>query len=227
MTARSIIESAFRELNAIPTGTSPTDAEINEALDLLNTFIRSLFSFDLGIKLRDFPIPIVESLCLSADDRSLINFKNVRFIVRNMTPTTVALSDDIDDGALIQAVDAGSSSDFTISSTSRLIDASFTLTLQPGFISKTLFYRADKGAWITVPETLNIDDEVPFPPDLDDLLITGLAIRLSSRFSVEIFSGTERAFRRALARARSRYAQNVDTPVSKQPLELLAGDGLW
>lgn len=56
-TAKSIIQSAYREGNLIPAGTTPTAAEQAEALERLNRLVQGTYGFEMGENLADWQFP--------------------------------------------------------------------------------------------------------------------------------------------------------------------------
>ncbi len=55
--ARDIIRRGFREDNLIPAGTNPTAAELTEGLELLNSFMLSVYGYELGEPMEDWVAP--------------------------------------------------------------------------------------------------------------------------------------------------------------------------
>src|SRR5579864_8645241 len=55
--ASAIIQSAYREGNLIPVGTSPTTAESTEALERLNRYVQGVYGDMLGENMMDWDAP--------------------------------------------------------------------------------------------------------------------------------------------------------------------------
>jgi len=72
------------------------------------------------------------------------------------------------------------------------------------------FYRADLGDWKHVT-TLALTDTPILPADFDDLLITGLSIRLSPRYGQDPRPGTLNTYKDLMKQAKTRYRQSGNT----------------
>jgi hypothetical protein len=64
--AQALITSAFRENNLIPIGTSPTTAELTEALERLNRYVQGVYGYELGEPLKDWAYPAPQRTALVA-----------------------------------------------------------------------------------------------------------------------------------------------------------------
>jgi hypothetical protein len=56
-TAQAILQSVYREPNLIALADTPTSAELTEGLDRLNTYILSVYGYELGEPLQDWQCP--------------------------------------------------------------------------------------------------------------------------------------------------------------------------
>jgi hypothetical protein len=225
-TAREIITDAVREGNLRAIGEPITDAEYAESLARLNTWIRSLLGYEIGVKLqpwasppsRTSPVAARQPLRPAVTDLPANIWPyppaNVRLKTKITAPTTVffpnVLTTNIPtDGARMALADVGSTDTLTIDANGVLIEGAPTLTLDltdPDNKQREWFFRADLMDWRRVQD-LTLDDEVPFPGDLDDMLIAGLSIRLSPRFGQPVNPATAEAYRRWLEIAQTRYKQ--------------------
>jgi hypothetical protein len=218
-TARSIITDAFREVNIIPIGREPTEDEFAEGLGRLNTYIDSLFGTDLGEFLRDWPLtklytapefrptPLDEREASIPDRVRPYPPLNARIITRLSSPKTAYLFPEPIDGARLALVDTGSTAAVTLDANGRRIQGAPALTFLPApGTTYNWFYRADLGEWVQITE-LELDDELFFPPEFDDLFITGIAIRLAPRFGVRAGRETIAVQQRMGKKLKLRYAQ--------------------
>lgn len=218
-TARTIITDAYREVNIIPIGTDPTDAEFAEGLRRLNVYIDSLFGMDLGEFMQDWPLtklwtaPEFRATPLGRFDTDLpaevrpYPPLNARIITNLAQAKTVYLYPEPIDGARLAVADIGSTAELTISGNGRRISGAASLTYIPSpSVTRQWFYRADKGEWTEIVE-LGLDDELFFPSEFDDLFVTGLAIRLAPRSGQRAGQETIAANIRAGKKLKRRYAQ--------------------
>ena len=218
-----IIAQAFREGNLVAVGAQPTTEEQTEGLDRLNNFVSALFGFNLGVYLQDWSVPpsttapIYARYPLLPADEALppevwpYPPSNVRLLSRLSTATTVYLQARPEDGARIAFRDIGATATLTLDANGRLIEGALTKDLVAGASGAEWFYRADLGDWRLLG-TLALTDSSPLPPEFDDLLITGLSIRLSARYGNEPSSGTALVFKDMLDKLRTRYAQALREP---------------
>lgn len=218
-TARSIITSAFREVNVIPIGREPTADEFAEGLGRLNTYIDSLFGTDLGEFLRDWPLtklytapefrktPILPGVGALPEEVRPYPPLNARIITRLSSPKTAYLFPEPIDGARLELADTGSTAAVTLDANGRRIEGAAALTFVPSpNTTYSWFYRADLGEWVRITE-LELDDELFFPAEFDDLFITGIAIRLAPRFGVRAGQETIAVQQRMGKKLKLRYAQ--------------------
>lgn len=219
MTAISdIIVAAYREGNLRNEGAPLTDGERAEGLSRLNSWLASLFGSEIGEQLYDWQVPAPTSAVGWPDALYKVCADPTRpppqsRIVNGVTTdTTIYLPQCPNDGSRIGYVDVGASAAVTIDRNGRLIDgAADNVTLDPGSSPRIWFYRADLGSWNTVT-SLTQESESPLPVEFDDLLITGLYIRLSSRTGVPVTEGTANTYREMLRKVRGRYKQPTPTP---------------
>lgn len=219
-TATELITQALRESNVIPIGTAPSTAQLNEALPRLNNYIESLFGTKLGeFFFMDWPVPPRQTSPVNAryplapaDTKLPRNVwpylpNNVRIVASPTEATTIYLPRKPNDGARIGLADVGSTADLTIDANGRYIEGVAVLTLTPADDApREWFYRADLGTWQR-RAPLALTDESPFPAEFDDLLVTGLAIRLGPRFGKRPPQETAITNQRMERRLKQRYKQ--------------------
>lgn len=218
-TAQEIIDQAFREGQLIPVGASPTSDERTEGLGRLNSFIKSLFGFELGELTAEWQVPPRSTAPVSAryplepvDEKLPSDVwpyppPNVTLSTKISSATTVYLDQNPRDGARVRLADAGSSANLTIDANGRTIEAAATITVTPASDApREWFYRKDKSDWVRLA-TLALNDAVPFPEMFDDLLITGLAIRLAPRNGQPVHNATLARYRDMQRKFKAHYKQ--------------------
>lgn len=230
-----IIVQSFREGNFIPVGQTTTAEELVEAVPRLNSFLRSLLGIELGEQYRDWYVPSVWDPAaplrfpLTPSGDGAVSAEpwayppaNVRLITRITADKTLFFPAFPSDGARMAYVDVGSSGTITLSGNGRLIEGKQSLSglpadgdIIPELSGRKWLYRADLGNWIRL-QTLGPDDEVPLPEEFDDLLVTGLVIRLAPRFGVEIHESVVARHGDMLDRLKKRYKQSEKIPSSAE-----------
>jgi hypothetical protein len=234
MFVSEIITAAFREGNLIPVGTDPTAAERAEALGRFNNFVAALFGFELGELLTDWTVPPPQRnapvaaqypLAPAAHDLPSDVWpyppSNTRLLFASANNLMVYLQQNPHDGAQMAYVDVGQLGGvLTLNGNGRLVDGTSTLVLSAD--PTRLFYRADLADWIVLA-TLAETDSSPLPAEFDDLLITGLSIRLSPRFGNDPREGTVATYTSMRTKLIARYRQPTaalgnaaDTPRTQQ-----------
>lgn len=229
---QALVTGAFREGNLIPVGTTPTNGELTEGLDLYNRLMLSTFGFIVGEKLRDWRIQEVQrtgttsrvypllpgSQIPRVPQYPLYPPQNAR-IVWDGSPVHAYFPERPDDGAVI-GLTAGSGAaqqdnqgELTLDGNGLLIDGAETVEYDSLAMVVPIrwFYRADLGQWIEVAAQALSDDCV-FPPELDDLWVCMVSIRLAPRYSKEISESTVSRVKTMQTLLRSRYAQSEPTP---------------
>lgn len=224
MIVSEIIREGLREGNLIPIARDPTTAEVAEALGRLNTLVKALYGFELGELLQDWPVPSKQrTAAVSAQfpyapperdmpaQVTIYPPANVRIVAKLATDTTIWLPQRPDDGARVGFVDVGSSGFLTLDANGRLIEDATGIPAPDAIIDppnvSQWFYRADLGTWQRILP-LVLTDLSPFPDEFDDLLITGLCIRLSPRYGNEVRAGTASMYTDVLGKFKARYRQH-------------------
>lgn len=231
-----IIIQAFREGNFTAVGESTTAEELAESVPRLNNYIRSLLGFEVGEVLREWYVPgewdpaapLRFPLTPTADGEVSAEPwayppTNTRLVVRVDRAHTVYFPANPMDGARMAYVDTGSTSPVTLHGNGRLIEGAPSITGAPGaqlpasaaaeLAGRSWLYRSDLGDWIRLID-LTPTDPVPLPPEFDDLLVTGLAMRLAPRFGVDIPEMIVARNGDMLGRLKKRYKQSERIPTS-------------
>jgi hypothetical protein len=239
-----IVVQAFREGNFVTIGSNTTAEELVEAIPRLSNYVMSLMGYELGEMLRDWYVPGVylEDMPLRypltplddavSTDQYPYPPANTRLIVTVTAPEIVYLPAYPQDGARIAVANVGSTSTIDIRGNGRLIaDAAGVGATSTGAVAPstlhgvTWFYRADLGTWIRIQPLTSKDDEVPLPYEMDDLLVTGLAMRLAARYKAdgEAFPPSVAA-RNAdmLKRLHARYKQSERMPSSSELRQIMS-----
>ena len=229
-TALDIIKQAFREGNFIAVGEDPTVEEIAESIPRLHNLIESLFGFEIGEAYSDWHVPSVfvsEALLRSpltpatsvtASSADLYKFPppNVRLLVKTTEARTIYLPANPCDGARMQFLNIASSGVVvTIDGNGHLVESAATVAATTSALhGRKWFYRADLGDWTRLTAVVDEDDPMPLPEEFDDLLVCGLAIRLSARFEVTVKPETFGRFTDMMRRLKKRYKQTSGMPAS-------------
>lgn len=143
--------------------------------------------------------------------------KNSRLVFGGVTGT-IYFPEQPDDGsrmAIVQGSGAGDGGAVgqiaTLNGNGRTIEASNTKTFtfaSPATTPVQWLYRADLGDWVRVPTTtLASTDDIGFPPDLDDLWVCMLAIRLAPSYGKTTAPETSATAARMIKKLKARYRQ--------------------
>ncbi len=222
---REIIVQAFRDGNFVAVGEGTTAEELLEAVPRLNNFISSLFGIELGEALREwyapqswnpaaplrYPLTPDGSGATSADPW-IYPPANVRLLVKIADPRTIYFPASPNDGARMAYADAGSTGALTLHGNGRMIEGAASLLMNPATMNgRKWLYRADLGNWIELRRLASMD-AVPLPEEFDDLLVTGLIIRLASRYQTPADPTVIERHGDMLGRLKKRYKQSERMP---------------
>lgn len=112
--------------------------------------------------------------------------------------------------ALIQGSGAGdmgvAGSQIVLDGNGRTIETANTKTYTDPVAARAWLYRADLGDWKAVLP-LAAGDDCPFPPELDDLWITRVSMRLAPRFGKPVMSETQATSIMMMKTLKTRYRQ--------------------
>lgn len=143
--------------------------------------------------------------------------KNSRLVFGGVTNTYVYFPEAPDDGsrmAIIQGSGAGDSgvvgATVTLDGNGRTIETTATKQYTDPVTARQWLYRADLGDWRAVVD-MALTDDCPFPSELDDLWICGLAIRLAPRYEKQVHPQTEAQYLLAMRKLKARYRQAMNT----------------
>lgn len=233
-----IVVQAFREGNFTAVGQTTTAEELIEAVPRLNNYISALFGIEIGEHYRDwyvpgawdpaqplrYPLTPDGSTATSADPYQRPP-ANVRLISKITSAKTIYFPATPNDGARMSYIDVGATGLVTLDGNGRLIEGSTTLSGAVAVPPETAgelsgrkwFYRADLGNWLRIT-SLTESSEVPLPEEFDDLLVTGLAIRLAPRFGIKIDDSIALRNADMLSRLKKRYKQSEQMPASTAEL---------
>jgi len=240
-TVSEIIVQAFREGNFTAVGETTTSEELSESIPRLRNLISSLLGFELGEAYRDWYVPtsLVPEAPLQypltpdgSDVTSAVPYQyppqNTRLVVKITEAKTLYFPAMPNDGARMAYVDMGSTvtADMTLNGNGRLIEGSSTIVSNLDGVPSVTFhgrkwmYRADLGNWILLEHLDEATDTVPLPPEFDDLLVCGLAMRLAPRFQVQVDEVISSRYTDMLMRLKKRYKQSERMPTSHELRQL-------
>lgn len=228
-TVSQIITDAYRESNLIAVSSSPTSGEEIEGLRILNRLIKSVFGFEAGEVLKDFPLGNngVVSPTSYPDYGNLPSGEwfaplNVRFVLNLDNSIDLPLNPSPDDGSRFGVLDVSgnlSTNNVTIKGNGRRIETLSELTLSTDSVNQEWFYRGDLGNWVKFSSLLSSDD-FPFPEEFEDMFIIMLAMRINPRYTVTLDPQSLQALRRSRTQFRARYAQKVEVGSEKGLIHL-------
>lgn len=237
--ASDLIQSAYREGNLIPVGTSPTAAEQTEALDVLNRFINGIFGNEMGENLADWLFPAPQrTATVAANFPQFPGNSNLLLGTSSaMTPYPPANSRVVwgvvtgkvyfperpEPGARMAFVQASGAGDagaagqiLTLDGNGRQIqdpaDKAFknTVALTAPAAGAQWFYRDDLGQW-ALCQDVAAGDPSPFPKEFDDFFICALSKRLAPRYSKITANETIAQANKTLMALKARYRQTAPT----------------
>ena len=233
-TVTQIINDAFREVNLIAIGGSPSAGETDEALRFLNRFVRSLFGNEMGELLEPMAlgkgnINTQDNVPQYMDD--LQDFyvpNNVRLMCNLTGSMTLNLNPAPYDGSRFGIVDVSdnlSTYPLTFNGNGRSVEGNTSVTLNTNGIQQEWFYRDDLGDWVKLSE-LTASDNSPFPEEFDDFLSIGLAMRLMPRAGATMPAETASTFNDIRRKFYDRYTQRGEVP-TEQALVRLPSNRLY
>ena len=211
-----IIKDAFREGNLISIGETPSANEQEEALRILQRFVRSILGNSMGDPLTSYPIgrtnvitPSGYPIYSTPPGGDWFIPDNTRIVANLASAISVPLHPLPEDGARMAVIDAAANLDtynLTLQGNGRMIEGATSLTLSTASLSAEWFYRADLGDWKRVSDLVLLD-EMPFPEEFDDLFIIFLAMRINPRNTIPLDSQSGMAYAKALKEFKARYSQ--------------------
>lgn len=216
-----IIQGAYREINLVAIGKSPTAAQIAEGLTYFNEIVAHVLGGEAGNLLHNWPLgnygraPNDQILY---DNWDCLTYPppNVRLIVAADSAMTVYFPVRPSDGARMAIIDPHdllSARPVTLDGNGVTIEGANTITLSTNGTAKTWLYRADLGNWVLL-SPLTTTDNVPFPsPDYDPYFKILLALRLAAPAGRTLSDATMAAFGPIEQKFKARYYQSVPMAV--------------
>lgn len=228
----TIIEASFRELRALEYDRSVTRLQMAEALERLDSLVRSENGLDLGEQYTDWPLG---NFGVSSRDQQYFSgndierpYENARLIHSAETTKTIYFPVHPEDGARMAFTDPFnrlSVVPITLDGNGRVIEGTNAVTLSTDGTDREWIYRADIGEWLRVTE-LQFDDEFPFPKEFDDYFIIGLAMRLDPRYKEEMNSFSLNRYAQIKKKFYGRYTRTKEVPSEVSMLKF-STDRLW
>ena len=233
-TISQIVTDAYREANLIALGASPTAAEQDEALRILNRFVSSLFGNEFGEQLGNVAlgrgnIQTPDNVPLYMEDISGYYVPiNTRIQCNLTSPQTINLTPQPMDGSRFAVLDnSGNLATYNLSvfGNGRLIEGATELVLNTNNLSREWIYRDDLGQWMRLTD-LTLSDNSPFPKEFDDMLIGGITLRLAPRSGFSVSAESQVAFQNSRRKFYDRYRQVMEQP-SEQGIIRLPSNRLF
>jgi len=226
-TVLSIINDAFRETNLIPLGVDPSTDQQTEAFNRLSVIVAGVPGGEAGDGLSPLALgqenidaPVGYPWWSNELPSNVFVRANTRLML-NLTADGAVNFDPIPhDGARMGVVDCALNLDvnpITLIGNGRLIDGLTEVTLNTPGLSQEWVYREDIGTWVTVTP-LDINGNMPWPSEFDDMFIIMLALRLNPRYGQVIHPASAEWLKKMQSAFSARYSQTW----SQMPVE----DGL-
>lgn len=217
----SILTDAFRELNILAAGKSPSSTQEEEALRLYNAIVTSLFSSDAGEILRPWPLGNYGRQSVDQLDLTATQFANPPINSRLMhtaeAAITVYLPPAPSDGSRVAISDPYSrlsSYNVTLDGNGHTIETAASLVLSTDALQRTWFYRAELGDWKRISALVAADTN-PFPEDFDMMFIVLLALRLSPRYGRPVSEASATMMQKQRRDFLARYVQSEDLRINE------------
>lgn len=228
MTAvREIIKESLRETNLIPLGVEPSDDQVQESFKLLTTIVTGVLGNEMGENLNPLPLgqegidspsgypwwsnSLPANVYVKANTRLMLNLTGEGYVYFDPAPH---------DGARMGVVDCSDNLDLcplTIYGNGRKIDADFDVVLDIPGTKRDWVYREDIGTWVSVTP-LDLDGEMPWPAEFDDMFIIMLALRLNPRYGQVIHPASMETLRDTKKKFTARYSQSTTQMPSEDGL---------
>ena len=228
----SIIEASFRELRALDWDRNMSRLQVDEALERLDSWVRSQNGMDLGEQYSDWPLGDFgvnpQDLALYLINDPVRPPEGSRIIHNTNQAMTVYFPFDPEDGARVAYTDPFGRADtynITFDGNGRTIEGSQSIVINLNNLVREWIYRSDLGNWMRV-NSLQLTDEFPFPPEFDDYFIIGLAMRLDPRYEENLNPMSVTRYKQIKKMFYARYSRTTEVPseVSILPLQT---DRMW
>lgn len=217
-TTTAIIRDAYREANLIAVGTQPSSEQQTEGLERLSSMVAGVYGFDVGEQLQDWMVGT-----LGQDQRELGSWSelewrypipNSRLLLNHGAAQTIFLPYHPEDGSRIQVIDITgtlSTRPITLDGNGRLIEGQRTLVLNTDSLNRTWFFNEQLSNWVAL-DALQIDAQMPFPPEFDDYFIIRLAARLNPRYGRSLSDLSLMRLGEVAEQLQARYRQKRTMP---------------
>jgi hypothetical protein len=227
--ALAIIKQALRESNLIAITADPTTDQISEGQVKLNQLIASVFGFEVGIQINDWPVGTNAGVSEFAVNWNRTSWstppQNVRLVNVSLESETISLPPFPDNGARIDLLDLTgtmSAHPVTLDGNGKLIENAGSVVVALDGANIQWMYRADLAQWVRI-SIINLEtDELPFPIQFDGFFETRLAMRLNPRYGRAADPQTVTELTRTEAKLRAAYRQTravrIDPAVTRRSL---------
>lgn len=211
-----IVSDAYRVSNITNINSVLTDAQQDEGFRYLQRIIWSVYGFEAGELLTDFPqgtntIVSPGGFPWQVPDNWYFPL-NSRVVCNYTAPATIALHPMPEDGSRFAVLDENSLDlNVTIQANGRLIEGQSTYLFDTPKTHREWFYDAVSGNWNVVTPLL-ITDVCPFPSAFDDLFIISLAMRLNPAYTVTLAPESALVLKDQLKKFKARYHQVIKMP---------------
>lgn len=225
-TALAIVTQGYRESNLLAIRGTLTDEQVAEGLERLNALIASVFGFEAGTKLSEWPVGTSTGTAEISTSWTRADWQyppqNVQLLVYSPAEETIFLPPFPDNGARIGVLDVlGQLSAFpiTLDGNGKLVDNEFSIQIAIDEFGGEWFYRSDLASWLQLTSLL-VDSEMPFPLQFDDLFQTLLAMRLNPRYGRSIDPQTKAILDRSMGQLRAMYRQKREVRAPEAVLRM-------
>lgn len=235
-TVASIIQSALRETNLIPLGVAPTADQLSEGFALLSTIVASVLGNEAGENLT--PLPLGQNEITSPRGYpwwsnelpgNVFLQTNTRLMCNLTGPGTVNFHPRPHDGARMGVVDVSqnfSAFPLTVYGNGRSIEGEADMTYDTDGLIREWLYREDLGNWVTVIP-LDIEGDMPWPTEFDDMFVIMLALRLNPRYGQVMHPASMQVLQAAMTKFSARYSQSTTQVQSEDGLTHLTNQGRY
>jgi hypothetical protein len=215
-TVMSIITSALRETNLIPLGVAPNANQITETFALLTSVVESVLGNEAGEQLNAFPLgqdnivaPAGYPWWNNSLPGNLFIATNVRIMCNLTAAGFVNFHPRPHDGARMGIVDVSgnfATNNLTIFGNGRQIEGENEMTYNTNGEIREWLYREDLGGWVTVIP-LDVNGDMPWPSEFDDMFIIKLAMRLNPRYGQVMHPASVQTLKEVQSKFAARYTQ--------------------
>ena len=226
----AIIKNAYRESNLTGITTVPTDAQIAEGLERLQSLVAGVYGKDVGENLTDWPVgrlnvqqnwPAEYPYWTQNEwSKPVIN---VRLLFNAEGPQDIYLPAHPWNGSRIRVVVVSqdlSVATATIHGNGRLVEGVTQLVLSDDATAPRVWvYDAEVANWVRVTN-LDLTSDMPFPIEFDDYFITKLAMRLNPRYGRALQQESAQRLAEMQTQLKARYRQKQNMPTDPAVLRI-------